>query len=96
MHPNYQNLTDEYTKWIDSIVRSDLPDSVNEPKPFEFVKAYQIHHHLKTCRKYRNEKCRFHFGKFFTTRTIIAQSLEYSIPEDIKGELRKKVILFFT
>ena len=30
---------DEYTKWIDSIVRSDLPDSVNEPKLFEFVKA---------------------------------------------------------
>ena len=75
---------DEFIKWVDSIVRSDLPDSVNEPILFEVVKTYQIHHHSKTCRKYRNETCRFHFGKFFTTGTIITQLLEDSIPEDIK------------
>ena len=75
---------DEFIKWVDSIVRSDLPDSVNEPILFEVVKTYQIHHHSKTSRKNRNEKCRFHFGKFFTTRTIIAQPLEESVPEDIK------------
>ena len=56
-------IIDECTKWVDSIVRSDLLDSVNEPILFELVETYQIHHHSKTCRKYRNEKCRFHFGK---------------------------------
>ena len=62
----------------------DVPDSANEPILFELVKTYQIHHHSKTCRKYRNEKCRFYFGNFFPTRTIIAQPLEDSIPEDNK------------
>ena len=71
---------DEYTKWFDSIVRSDL----NKPILFELAKTYQIHHHSKNCKKYRNEQCRFHFGEFFTTRTIIAQPLEDSILEDIK------------
>ena len=75
---------DEYARWVEGIVRSDLPDSINEPILFKLVKTCQIHHHSKTCRKYRNEKCRFHFGKFFTTRTIIAQPLEDSVPEDIK------------
>ena len=64
---------DECTKWVDGIVRSDLLDSVNEQILFELAKIYQTHHHSKTCRKYRNEKCRFHFGKFFIIRTIIAQ-----------------------
>ena len=75
---------DEYARWVEGIVRSDLPDLINEPILFKLVKTCQIHHHSKTCRKYRNEKCRFHFGKFFTTRTIIAQPLEDSVPEDIK------------
>ena len=75
---------DEYARWVEGIVRSDLPDSINEPILFKLVKTCQIHHHSKTCTKYGNEKCRFHFGKFFTTRTIIAQPLEDSVPEDIK------------
>ena len=66
----------EYTKWVDIIVRSDLP--VNEPILFERVKTYQIHHHSKTCRKYRDEKCRFHFGKTFTVCTIIAHNIPHS------------------
>ena len=51
---------------------------------FELVKTYQIHRHSKTCRKYRNEKCRFRFGKFFTNKTIIAQPLADSVPPDVK------------
>ena len=51
---------------------------------FELVKTYQIHRHSKTCRKYRNEKCIFHFGKFFTNKTIIAQPLADSVPPDVK------------
>ena len=51
---------------------------------FELVKTYQIHRHSKTCRKYRNEKCRFRFGKFFKNKTIIAQPLADSVPLDVK------------
>ena len=71
-------------KWVDSVIRSDLPDPNNEPALFELVKTYQIHRHSKTCRKYRNEKCRFRFGKFFTNKTIIAQPLADSVPPDVK------------
>ena len=75
---------DDYRKWVDSVIRSDLPDPNNEPALFELVKTYQIHRHSKTCRKYRNEKCIFHFGKFFTNKTIIAQPLADSVPLDVK------------
>ena len=39
---------EEYTNWVDRIVRSDLPDSVNELILFELIKTYQTHHHSKT------------------------------------------------
>ena len=66
-------------------IQNGLIDSVvNEAMLFELVKTYQIHHHSKTCRKYRNKKRKFHFDKFFTTRTIIAQPLKDSVPEDTK------------
>ena len=41
----------------------------------------------QTCRKHRNGKCRFHFGKFFTSRTIIAQPLPDSLSVDKKNEI---------
>ena len=47
---------DDYRKWADSVIRSDLSHPNNEPTLFELVKTYQIHRHSKTCRKYRNEK----------------------------------------
>ena len=80
------NIND-YRKWVDSVIRSEIPDRNNGPALFEVVKAYQTHRHSKTCRKYRNEKCRFRFGKFFTTKTIIAQALADSVPPD--GKLQK-------
>ena len=78
---------DEYTKWVSSIAWSDLPDAINEPVLLDLIKTYQIHHHSKTCRKDRNEKCKFHLGTFFTSRTIIAQTLEDSSLSDV--QLRK-------
>ena len=39
---------DDYRKWVDSVIRSDLPDPNNEPALFELVKTYQIHRHSKT------------------------------------------------
>ena len=69
------------------VIRTDLPDPYSEPDLYELVKTYQIHRHSKTCRKYRNEKCGFHFGKFFTSRTIIAQLLSDSLSVDKKNEI---------
>ena len=53
---------------------------------FELAKTDQIHHHSKTCRKYRNEKCRFNFGKFFTSHAIIGQPLKDHIPQDVRPD----------
>ena len=52
----------EYTSWIDGIISAYLPDAQLTPELYGLVKTYQIHHHSKTCRKYKNEKCHFHFG----------------------------------
>ena len=75
---------DDYRKWVDSVIRSHLPDPNNDPALFELVKTYQIHRHSKPCRKYRNVKGRFCFGKFFTNKTITAQPLADSVPPDVK------------
>ena len=69
------------------VIGTDLPDPSSEPDLNELLKTYQIHCHSKTCRKYRNEKSRFHFGKFFTSRTIIAQPLPDSLPVHSKNEI---------
>ena len=61
------NIND-YWKWVHSVLRSDFPDPNNELALLEIVKTYQIHSQSKTCRKYRNKKYRFCFGKFFTNK----------------------------
>ena len=52
------------------------------------VNFYQKHTHSKTCRKYKNIKCRFNFGQFSTNRTIIAEPL----PDDIADELKQPIL----
>ena len=94
--PKLTKLTlKEYKQWLDNIVRADLPNSLEEPELYNLVKMYQIHHHSKTCRKYRNEKCRFHFGKFFTDHTIIAEPIPDNISDEEKNNLlegRNKIL----
>ena len=79
---------DDYRKWVDSVIRFDLPDPDNELALFELVKTYQIHHDSKACGKFRNEKCSFRFDKLFTNKTVAAQPLADSVPPDVK--LQKK------
>ena len=55
-----------------TIVCADLLDPNEEPELWKLVSTYKIQGHSNTCRKYRNKKCRFHFGKNFTNGTIIA------------------------
>ena len=77
----------EYIQWVDSIIHADMPDPVKEKQLFELVKTFQPLQHSKTCRKYQNEKCRIHFGRFFSHRTIVAEPLLDNMPEEIKMQV---------
>ena len=81
---------DEYTAWLDGLIKADLPNPETDNSLFELVKTYQIHRHSKSCRKYKNDKCRFNFGRFFTDRTIIAQPLASDLSESQKKEILLK------
>ena len=45
-----------------------IPNENEKNDLHELVKFYQLHKHLKTCRKYRNDGCRFHFAKLFPSQ----------------------------
>ena len=65
----------EYIEYIDGHVQAYLPDEQSDPAVHSMVKLYQKHSNSKTCRKYKNLHCRFHFGHFFTARTTVAEPL---------------------
>ena len=72
-----------------------MPDINEEPELYNLVQTYQSHHHSKSCRKYKNKKFRYSFGKFFTDRTIIAEPLPEQMSEEDRKEImnKKKIIL---
>ena len=80
--------TDEYTKWVDGIISTDLPDTVSNAALYELVKTYQLLHHSKSCKKYKNDKCRFHFDWF--ARTIIACPLSTDLTSSKRDNILKK------
>ena len=85
-----------YIHFIDEHVQSCLPDRSQDPDQLhELVKTYQKHSHSKTCRKYKNIKCRFNFGHFFTSKTIVAEPLSDDLnPEEKTSTIdRQKEIL---
>ena len=67
-----------------------LPNKDSDPELYQMVNTYQKHTHSKTCRKYKNIKCRFNFGQFFTNRTIIADPLPDDLSDEIKQAKLKK------
>ena len=75
--------------WVDNI-HADLPDPNEEPELGNLISTYQIHRYSKTCRKYKREKCRFYFRKYFTSCKIIAEPLPNDIPEKLKVKVMKK------
>jgi len=81
---------EEYIKFIDSVVRADLPHECDEPKLYELVNKYQIHCHSRSCRKYKNIPCRFHYGRFFTDHTICAEPLSSDMSETDKVTILTK------
>ena len=77
----------EYTQFIDGIVKAFVPDIHENPEILDLVTIYQVHSHSKSCQKYNNEKCRYHFGKFFTERTIISLPLPNHLPDTVKNNI---------
>lgn len=72
-----------------------LPNQDQDPELHDLIKTYQKHSHSKTCRKYRNVKCRFNFGQFFTNRTIVAKPISDNSDLEVKKNTmdRRKEIL---
>ena len=87
--------TDEYVTFVDTIVRAFIPAIEENTELHKLVTTYQIHSHLKSCRKYKNQACRYHFGRFFTDRTIIAVPLSNDIPVDQRTQIieQRKLLL---
>ena len=77
----------EYTQFIDAIVKACLPDVNENPELFHLVKTYQVHSHSKPSRKYKNEKCRYLFGKFLTDHTTVGFPLPDVLPEQLKNNI---------
>ena len=78
----------EYEKFVDSLIRTDLPDKNTEHELFNLVNQYQTHSHSRTCRKYKNIPCRFNYGRFFTERTICGEPL----PDEIEDAEKETII----
>ena len=84
---NIDNIS-TYVNFVDGIVVATLPDVVADPDFFYLVVTYQIHSHSKSCGKYKNDMCRYHFGKFITERTIVARTL----PDTMSDETKKSYV----
>ena len=76
-------------EFIDKHVQAYLPNKEDNPELHDLVNFYQKHAHSKTCRKYKNIKCRFNFGQFFTNRTII---IAEPLPDDLGDELKQPIL----
>ena len=77
----------EYTRFVDSIVKVYVPDINENPELFKLVTTYQVHSHSKSCRKYKNIRCRYNFGLYFTKRTIVALPLAKSLCAEEKNKI---------
>ena len=78
-----------YIEFIDKHVQAYLPNKDDNPKLHDLVNFYQKHTNSKTCKKYKDIKCKFNFGQFFTNRTIIAEPLPDDLPDELKQPILK-------
>ena len=93
---SHANNTDEYVRFVDSIVKAFVPNEVTDPELFQLVTTYQVPSHSSSCCKYKSAKCRYHFGKFFTENTIVAPPLPSDISDEIKNSIlseRERILL---
>ena len=58
--------------WMNVIlVHAYVPNENENHDLHELVKLYQLHKDSKTCSKYRNDGCRFHFARFYSNQTYL-------------------------
>ena len=81
---------EEYICFVDQVIKASLPDLNENPKLYDLVRTYQVHSHSKSCRKYKNVKCRYSFGSFFTDHTIIAEPLSDELNKQEKEDILQK------
>lgn len=89
------NSKEDYINFVDQHVQAFLPSREDDAELYELVSTFQKHSHSKTCRKYKNVRCRFNFGQFFTNRTIVAQPLSNDLNDTQKTnviERRQKIL----
>ena len=79
-----------YPEWLNVIIRADPPEEDKEQELFDVRKNFQTYRHTKTCHKFKNKCCRFHYGRYLTGHTIIAEPLASNIVVDVKVILVKK------
>ena len=60
---------------------------MEQPELFELVKLYQIHSHSRTCWKYKKNKGRFSYARFFTDRKVISKPLNSDIPQEEREKI---------
>ena len=84
------NNVQEYTEFVDSVVKATVPDKEQNPELFDLVTTYQVHSHSKSCRKYKNKPCLYKFGKFFCNRTVVAVPLPDNISHEEKSFILKQ------
>ena len=86
-----ENTINEYVEFLDSVVCGNLPSEEGDPHLHQLVKTFQFHCHSKTYRKYKNSKCRFKLGRFFTDKQITAIPLQHTLNQvDRFGILSKR------
>ena len=80
---------DSFIEYLDTVVSANLPCKQQNLELFNLAKNFQIHSHSRTCKKNKNKPCHFHYGHFFTERTIIEKPMKL-VTEFEKYEMLKK------
>lgn len=85
-----ENSIYDYANFLDSAVWGNSRPDQKDSYLYQLIKIFQIHWHPEACRKYKNMKCPFEFGRFFTKKNIFAKPLQNILSQVKKFEIRNK------
>ena len=69
---NEEEIGKEELKSISKFADKFVSCSLKNPRVEDIVKSVNRHNHTKTCRKYSNKSCRFHFPRFPSLKTLVS------------------------